>query len=298
MAARPAGGGRSRERLSAVPPGVEWPRVGVMTRFAAHVGLAPLTFWETKDVAGARRALPAGAVPAVSLFADNRVGKSHPDWVQVGPDGERATRGGAPYFDWACLCPSRPEVAELAAAWVDEAVSVQGAQGDAPSLRLSDAGFAREGYCRCPACLQAADGAGLALEAYRTARVGELVRRFRARVPGRLYLTLYPDPYPGHLERRFGLGPEDLGPSVDAYVVPLYDLAYATTHWLESLCQGFADRLDGKPWFAELYALGVEEAALRRAFAVAGAYASGVVLAYERDAERLERVAGLAHEGA
>ena len=270
-----------------------WPRFALSTRFPSHVGLAPLTFWETKDAAGAARALPAGAVASVSLFADSRLGRSHPEWLQVGAGGARAARGAAPYFDWDCLCPSRPEVVALAAAWVEQALAAQGPGGAAPSLRVSDIGFAREGYCRCHACLAAADAAGLDLGAYRIARVGALVRDWRARVPGRLYVALYPDPYPGHLERRFGVAPDVLAPSVDAYVVPLYDLAYATTHWLESLCQGFADRLAGKPWYAELYALGVEEAALSRALRVAAAYATGVVAAYDRDMERLVRMARL-----
>jgi hypothetical protein len=267
-----------------------WPRAAVTTRFAAHVGLAPLTFWETKDTTGTHRALAPGAVPAVSLFADSGLGRAHPDWLQVGPDGVPAARGAAPYFDWHCLCPSSAPVQAAAAAFVAAAIAQQGDAGGEAGLRLSDVGFAREGYCRCSACGEAMTAQGLDFEAYRMVRVAETVRAVRARVPGRLYLTLYPDPYPGHLERRFGVAPDTVADAVDAFVVPLYDLAYSTTHWLESLCQGFADRLGGRPWYAELYALGVAEAALTRAMAVAATYATGVALAYERDAQRLERL--------
>lgn len=272
------------------------PRIGLTTRFASHVGLAPLAFWETKGVTGARRPLPAGAVPCVSAFADDAVARAHPDWVQVGPGGVGAVRGAAPYFDWAHLCPSHPEVLALADAWVEEAVQ---SQAGAPhlALRLSDAGFAREGFCTCGRCADGAGRRGLDPEAYRLHVTAEAIDRWRRRLgpDGRLFLTLYPDPYPGHLERRFGLDPDRLRPWVDAFVVPLYDLAYATTHWLETLAQGFADRLAGHPWYAELYALGVEPARLERAARVALAYAYGVVLAYGRDrgevAALLERLA-------
>jgi hypothetical protein len=273
------------------------PRLGLTTRFVSHVGLAPLAFWETKAVAGARRPLPAGAVPSVSAFADDAVARAHPDWVQVGPGGVRAVRGAAPYFDWAHLCPSRPEVVALADAWVEEAVRSQ-AGAARPALRLSDVGFAREGYCACGRCAEEARRRGLDREAYRRAVAAEAIERWRRRLgpDGRLFLTLYPDPYPGHLERRFGLDPDRLRPSADAFVVPLYDLAYATTHWLETLAQGFADRLGGHPWYAELYALGVEPARLERAARVALAYAHGVLFAYGRDggevAALVERLAG------
>lgn len=268
-----------------------WPRVGLTTRFRDHVGRTPLTFWETKDVLGVRRPLAPGAVACVSLFADNRLGRDHPDWRQVAQDQSPAARGAAPYFDWDCLCPSREGVRRAAMAWVDEAVGAGVANGPGPaSLRLSDVGFAREGYCRCVACAEGAASLGLDIEAYRERRILSVLTDIRARVTGRLFVTLYPDPYPGHLERRFGVSPDALATLADAYVVPLYDLAYATTHWLETLCQGFADRLRGRAWYAELYALGVPEERLRRAARVALAYANGVVLAYERDAARLERL--------
>lgn len=268
-----------------------WPAFGITTRFASHVPGVPLAFWETKDVTGAVRNLAAGAVPSVSLFADNRLAAARPDWVQVDGDGVRAERGGAPYFDWAVLCPSRPEVVQAATVWVDDAVRAQSAALAAPSLRLGDAGFAREGFCRCAVCLAETERRGLEAGAYRLERTAELVAHWRTRVAGRLYLTVYPDPYPGHLERRFGLDPGRLAPWVDAFVVPIYDLAYATTHWLETLCQGFCDRFGSHPFYVELYALGVEEARLAKALEVAAAYATGVLLAYERDGERLGRLA-------
>ncbi|MDI3328619.1 MAG: hypothetical protein QJR06_08705 [Alicyclobacillaceae bacterium] len=259
---------------------------GVVTRFPEHVRAFAPAFWEVKDVGGARRDPVPGSIPMVSCFADNRTAKAHPDWVQVGPGGERATRD-QPYFDWDCLCPSRPEVEELALGWVREALEQSGSR----SFRLDDVTFAREGYCRCPACEEAASRKGLDWETYRLHRLEEFVRRCRPLVADTLYFTLYPDPYPGHLERRFGIDVDRLKKWVDVFVVPIYDLAYSTTYWLEVLAQGFRDRLGGHPWFLELYGLGVELERLVKAARVGAAYADGILVAYERDEERLRRVA-------
>ncbi|CAB3394007.1 hypothetical protein [Kyrpidia spormannii] len=258
---------------------------GVVTRYADHVGQFRPAFWEVKDVGGAHREPVAGSIPMVSCFADNRVAKAHPEWVQVGPGGQRATRD-QPYFDWDCLCPSRPEVEALALEWVRDAAAQSGPEG----FRLDDVTFAREGYCQCAACEAGRRKAGLDLETYRMARLADFVARARSSVAGKLYFTLFPDPYPGHLERRFGIDVDRMKQWVDVFVVPIYDLAYTTTYWLEVLAQGFQDRLGGHPWYLELYGLGVEEAKLVKASRVGASYADGVLIAYENDLDKLRRI--------
>ncbi|MDI3257999.1 MAG: hypothetical protein QJR01_09805 [Kyrpidia sp.] len=258
---------------------------GVVTRYPDHVEQFGPAFWEVKDVGGARRDPVTGAIPMVSCFADNRLAKAHPEWVQMGPGGERATRD-QPYFDWDCLCPSRPEVEELALDWIRGALDQSGSE----SFRLDDVTFAREGYCRCEACEAGRRESGLDFEAYRIGKLTDFVRRSRALVPGTLYFTLFPDPYPGHLELRFGIDVDGLKRWVDVFVVPIYDLAYTTTYWLEVLAQGFRDRLGGHPWYLELYGLGVDEGRLTKAAQVGAAYADGVLVAYEKDGGKLRRV--------
>jgi hypothetical protein len=255
---------------------------GVVTRYRSHVGAFSLAFWETKDVGGAQHPPVPGAVPMVSCFGDNRVAKEHPDWVQVGPAGVPATRD-LPYFDWAALCPTRPEVRELARAWV-AAASVPG-QG----LRLDDVTYARRDFCQCAVCEGEARSRGVALWELRQQVLSAFVQEMRAVTRGPLYLTLYPDPYPGRLEEEYGLWPADLRSLVDCFVVPIYDLAYSTTWWLENLARAFRERLQ-HPFLVELYGLGVDAARLEKAALVAGAYADGVLVAYDRDLEKLQRI--------
>lgn len=47
-----------------------------------------------------------------------------------------------------------------------------------------------------------------------------------AHIPGRVYLTLSPDPYPGHLYERAGLDLAALAEHVDEFVIPLYDMYF------------------------------------------------------------------------
>jgi len=254
---------------------------GVMTRFKSHAGAFPVVFFETKGIAGAFIDPPAGTVPAISAFADEKVARSHPDWMQVGPGGERAERGGR-YFDWSSLCPTRPEVFDLALSWAERARAPGG-------LRLDDAHYARQGYCQCPVCLGAAGRAGVSLPALHRMRMTEFVRQTRSRTEGPLYYTVHPDPYPGHLEGEYGVDVDVLQGLVDVFVVPIYDMAYATTYWVEVIASGFRDRLT-KPFFVELYGLGVAEKALTHAAEVALHYADGLVVAYDPDTERLRRI--------
>lgn len=259
--------------------------LGIVTRYRAHVPHFDVAFWDVKDVGGAHRPGVPGTIPMVSCFGDNRVAAQHPDWVQVGPGGERGARPTR-YFDWDTLCPSRPEVRALALGWAEAALDQAGA------LRLDDVTFARRGYCVCSACQQGAAAAGLPLAAWHPRVLRDFVAAVRARAGRRpLYFTLYPDPYPGHLARERGLDLRQLAPLVDAWVVPLYDLAYSTTYWLEVLASGFRDLLGDHPWWAELYALAVPTPALTKAALVAGTYADGVLLAYGAKLPELTAVA-------
>lgn len=257
---------------------------GVTTRFTSHAQAFDLVFFEVKGIAGAFRDAPAGTVPSISAFADEKVARAHPDWVQVGPGGERAERGTR-YFDWSSLCPSRPEVFDLGVTWAKRAA--QGARG----LRLDDAHFARQGYCQCPVCVAAAERAGMTLSAFRRMRTTQYARCVRSEIGGPLYYTVHPDPYPGHLEDHYGVDVDALGEIADGFVVPIYDMAYSTTYWVEVLASGFRERLS-KPFFVELYGLDVAEDRLVKAAEVAQHYADGILIAYDRDLERLQRIRG------
>ena len=85
---------------------------------------------------------------------------------------------------------------------------------------------------------------------------------------------------PGHLYERAGLDLDALAEYVDEFVVPLYDMAYTTTYWLETIASGFADALD-RPFSVELYAVDVDVDNLIHAAEVAEAYGENVLFGYD-----------------
>ena len=252
---------------------------GIVTRNAEEVdwGEFEVGFYEVKDVTGRAAAPLSDGVNMISCFGDNAAADADPDLVAVDADGTPATRE-QPYFDWSHICPTH----EAYRAGLLEIVSDCAAEND--HVRLDDVGFPREGYCRCDRCERR-------LEEndhddrfdWRAAEITDFVADAAARVPGRVYLTLYPDPYPGHLHRREGIDVEALAEHVDEFVVPLYDTAYATTYWLETIAKGFESLLDplGTPFSIELYAVDVDLDDLVGATAVAETYAKDVYFGYD-----------------
>ena len=268
-------------------------RIALVTRLPRLAGRFPGSFFEVKDVSGLMQPSLPGTVPMLSFFGDNRLASAHPEWVQRNAAGMRAVRSET-YFDWDSLCPTRPEVQEAVIEGLRAAL-VPGILG----IRLDDVDFAREGFCRCDACaasFAAARATDPAIDwiAWRadlisdvTRRSVALVRAWQPQLP--IYFTLYPDPSPRHQLERFGVDLQAITPLVDAFVVPLYDLAYTTTYWLESLAWDFRDVLRA-PLLLELYALHVDEKVLHHVLDVAGRYADGLLLAYEEREERAERL--------
>ena len=260
---------------------------GIVTRNEPETEWAEFdrAFYEVKDVTGRPNEPITGAINMVSCFGDNAAAAENPDLVPVDSDGRKATRE-RDYFDWDYICPTHDAYRE----GLLEMIADCGAANE--DVRLDDVGFPREDYCRCDRCerrfaASEFDNWG----AWRTAVITEFVAAARERVPGRLYLTLYPDPYPGHLAERAGIDLDDLRPHVDEFVVPLYDLEYGTTYWLESLARGFRNALGGSyapagsdpepPFSIELYAVDVAVDNLIQAADVAGTYAKEVFFGYD-----------------
>lgn len=254
---------------------------GVVTRVPADVDdpAFDVAFYEVKDVTGRRADPLAGAVNMVSCHGDTSRSEE-PDLMTVDAAGRPATRE-RPYFDWGYVCPThegyRAALLELVAAC--SAVT--------PDVRLDDVGFARQGYCRCDRCEAAFAAADTDDRwAWRTDVVTRFLEAAVDRIDGRAYLTVYPDPYPGHLARRSGIDLATVDRLVDEVVVPLYDLAYATTYWLEVIASGFADALSAAALGVEVYGVDIDLDDLVHAAEVADAYADALYVAYDADAAR------------
>jgi len=284
---------------------------GVVTRNAEEVEWSAfdLGFYEVKDVTGRASEPIEGAVNMLSCFGDNAAASESDDLVPVDAEGIPATRDRS-YFDWSYVCPTNERYRAGLLEIVEDCAAV------ADDVRLDDVGFPREGYCRCDRCDRLfADSDHDDREAWRASVITSFVREAADRVPGRLYLTLYPDPYPGHLYRRSGIDVEELAAVVDEFVVPLYDTHYGTTYWLETIARGFESRLgrsaesggaDPAPGDAldatlsiELYAVDVDVDDLVHATQVAGEYADGVLFGYDASnaAAALRRMQAESREG-
>jgi hypothetical protein len=283
---------------------------GVVTRNEEETRWAEFdrAFYEVKDVSG-RTAEPIDAgVSMVSCFGDNAAAEESPDLVPVDPEGRAATRERE-YFDWAYICPSHEGYREGLLEIVEDCAAVN------PDVRLDDVGFPRGEYCYCRRCNEAFErwaeqrhesGRGpppeeTTVEArreWRAQRITAFVEAAAERIPGRTYMTLYPDPYEGHLYERAGIDLEALEPHVDEFVVPLYDTYYGTTYWLEAIARGFRDRLE-TPFSIELYAVDVDIDNLLHALEVAEAYAESVLFGYDASNARaaLRRMDADARDG-
>jgi len=231
-------------------------------------------FFEMKDVTGRATTPVAEGVNMISCFGDNAAVEGDPSLAPVSDEGERATRD-RPYFDWDYICPTNDTYREGILEMVEDAVA------ENEDVRLDDVGFPRAEYCHCERCNRRfAESEFADRQAWREQVITDFVAQARERVPGTLFLTLYPDPYPGHLETRSGIDPDALAAHVDEFVVPIYDMAYETTYWIESIARGFQDRLDA-PFAVELYAIDIELDNLVHAADVADEYAERVLLGYQ-----------------
>jgi len=255
--------------------------VGVVTRNEPELSWSEFdrAFYEVKSVSGRAREPVADGISALSCFADNAVAEERSELVPVAADGTRATRE-RPQFDWSYVCPSRDSYREGLLEMIAEA----GETSD--DVRLDDVGFPRGEYCRCDVCEESFAASRYEDRlAWRASVIESFLAAARERIPGRLFLTLYPDPYPGHLYERSGIDVDTVAGHVDEFVVPLYDTAYGTTYWLEALASGFADALPA-PFTAELYAVNLDVEALVTATEVAAAYADDVCYGFDASTAR------------
>lgn len=249
---------------------------GVVTRNESELAWSEFdtAFFEMKDVTGRATTPVENGVNMVSCFGDNAAVEGDPDLAPVDDTGERATRERR-YFDWDYVCPTNETYRDGILEMVADAAAAN------KDVRLDDVGFPRGEYCHCDRCTRLFEASGHddRLD-WRTEVITEFVAEARDLVPGRLYLTLYPDPYPGHLERRSGIDVDALAAHVDEFVVPVYDMGYTTTYWVETIASGFRDRLSA-PFSVELYAIDIDLDNLADATEVAAAYGERVLFGYQ-----------------
>lgn len=254
---------------------------GVVTRNEEEVEWPDFdrVYYEVKSVTGRHVDPVPEATSMVSCFGDTATAETQPELVPRSADGELATRD-RPYFDWGYVCPLVETYRDGLREVIETCVSVS------PDVRLDDVGFPRGEYCHCDRCESAFDDSGYTdWNEWRVAEITSFLESVRDIVPGTLSVTVYPDPYPGHLRHRSGVDLDAVADIADEVVVPLYDTAYETTYWLEALASGFRDRV-GDTLAIELYAVHVDIDNLVHAAEVVDTIAESVVFGYDASQAR------------
>jgi len=154
-------------------------------------------------------------------------------------------------------------------------------KADVSGIHLDCIGFPRSQYCTCQRCVDGCEESGLGWVEWRSKVVTEFVGEASKLVKENgksLSVTLLPDPCFG--KERYGEDFRSLAKFVDFFLVPLYDLAYSTTYWIETLAYDFCKQLE-KPLYIELYATnpGPKLKNLLAAIVSVSNYTEGVILA-------------------
>lgn len=254
---------------------------GVVTRNEEEVTWPEFerSYYEVKSVTGRHVDPVEETVNMVSCFGDTATAEAKPELVPQSTDGEPAT-ADRPYFDWGYICPLADQYRDGVLEVIDTCTDVS------PDLRVDDVGFPRSEYCHCDRCENAFESSEYDdWFEWRTATITSFLEAVRDRVPGTLSVTVYPDPYPGHLTERSGVDLDAVGDIADEVVVPLYDTAYETTYWLEALASGFADQV-GDALAIELYAVHQDLDNLVHAAEVVETIADPVIFGYDASQAR------------
>lgn len=212
---------------------------GILTadRDLARADFGDVTHVFADSVDGTRREPLAGVANSIACWGDTATVRDEPERAAVTADGTRATPD-ADGHHWGTVCPTDPDYR----AALLERIERVGAMGD---VRLTTPGFPGASFCHCERCdREFAASDHEERDAWRTAVITDFIAAAAECVEGDLLATLYPDPYPGNLRERAGLEPSALAPLVDEFVVPLCDVGYGTTYWVESLARGFAHELE------------------------------------------------------
>jgi hypothetical protein len=231
-------------------------------------------FYQFKEASGRASEPVSTATNVLSCFGDNAAVEGDPTLAQASEEGVRATKETAA-FDRAHVCPTHEEYRRGLLEMVEDAADASG------NVRLDDVMFAGEGFCHCDRCTsQFEDSAQKDWVDWRATIITDFLRAARERIPGKMVLTLEPDPYPSRLYRQSGIDLEAIEAFVDEFVVPLYDPSYETTYWVEAISGGFVDRLE-TPLSVELYAVDMDINSLIAAIGAVDDGVKSILLGYD-----------------
>jgi len=251
-------------------------KVGVLTGQPEPAEGFDETFYYVKSCTGRIKKPAGGVYNVISCFGDNVTARKVPEWVAVSESGKAVRANRSHRFLWDHICPSVEEYRLQILDLVNGALKV-----DVTGIHLESIGFPRTEYCTCDRCAEKRKESNLEWTEWRAKTVTDLVAEASKLVKDHeksFSVTILPDPCFG--KERYGEDFHALAKHVDFFLVPIYDMAYSTTYWLETLALDFSKQLE-KPLYIELYASdpGPEIKNILSAMVSVSNYADGVILA-------------------
>ncbi|MCW4016194.1 MAG: hypothetical protein NWF06_07485 [Candidatus Bathyarchaeota archaeon] len=224
-------------------------KIGVLTGQPEPTKGFDETFYYVKSCTGRIKKPADNVYNTISCFGDNVTARKRPEWVATSKSG-KAVRTNKNYrFLWDHICPSvedyRLQILDL----VNETL-----KADVTGIHLESIGFPRTEYCTCSRCVENHKESNLEWTEWRAKTVTELVAEASKIVKENeksFSVTILPDPCFG--KERYGEDFHALAEYVDFFLVPIYDMSYSPTYWLETLALDFSKQLK-KPLYIELYA--------------------------------------------
>ncbi|MEJ2243726.1 MAG: putative glycoside hydrolase [Candidatus Bathyarchaeota archaeon] len=234
------------------------------------------TFYCVKSCTGRIKKPAHKCYNIISCFGDNVTGRKKPEWVAVSKQGKANRKNKNHRFLWDIICPSVEEYQQQILDLVTETL-----KADVTGIHLESIGFARSEYCTCERCTEKQKESNMERTKWRTKTVTDLVAEVSELVRENnkgFSVTILPDPCFG--KERYGEDFNALAKYIDFFLVPVYDLHYSTTYWLENLAFDFSKQLE-KPLYIELYASNPRPKLknLLSAIVCASNYADGIILA-------------------
>jgi len=265
---------------------VEKIKIGILTNQATPMIGFDLTSYYIKSCTGKINKPKPNLTNIISCFGDNQTARKRPEWVAISKSKKATRTNKHHHFLWDHICPNVEEYKFTLFNLITETLKTKVA-----GIHLDCIGFPRTEYCTCTRCSEALKESNLEWTEWRSKVVTDFITHASKLVKenGKSFsVTLLPDPCFG--KERYGEDFRSLAKYVDFFIVPMYDLVYSTTYWLETLAIDFCNQLE-KPLYVELYAAnpGPKLKNLLKAMIAVSDYAEGIILA-THDSARAKQI--------
>jgi uncharacterized lipoprotein YddW (UPF0748 family) len=250
--------------------------IGVLTNQPIPLHDFNFTSYYVKSCTGKINKAANNMINIISCFGDNRTARKKPEWVADSKTGKAIRTNRFHRFLWDHICPNAEDYKTVLLNLIKE-TSITKVAG----IHLDCIGFPDHDYCTCERCTKAQEVSHLKWTDWRSKVVTNFVAEASKIVKENhksFSVTLLPDPCFG--KERYGEDFHSLAEYVDFFIVPIYDLVYSTTYWLETLAYDFSKQLK-KPLYIELYAAdpGPKLKTLLSAMVAVSNYVDGIILA-------------------